>query len=142
MIHGAPMVSECGLIGHCFYHCQDRGVPRKHPRSCSMVRCAAFGRLQKKTLAKKNLTQRRKERNGREALINNLLKRGVWSEAAENRYSQVNPPSLCAFASWREVFYSLRRCVLGGDPQFSEWAARRNRFMIALPTPISGTGST
>jgi len=58
-----------------FYHSQDRGFPRKHPRSCSMGGCVAFGRLQKKlTPRKKNLTPRRKgakKETGKGGLINN-----------------------------------------------------------------------
>jgi len=53
MIRGAPMVL-LRLSGPFFYHDQDRGFPRKHPRSCSIGRCAALSQLQKK------LTPRRK----------------------------------------------------------------------------------
>jgi hypothetical protein len=51
--------------------------------------------------------------------------------------------SLFFFAPWRlGVSFSLISSPRREIFQFSEDAARRNRFMIALPTPTSGTGST
>jgi len=127
------------------YHCQDRGFSRKHPRSCSMGRCVVFGRLQKKPHANKEephaKTQGRKERNGKGRLWLTTSRKGRL--VGDGRKTDTPTWILYLFASWREVFlYFLRRCVFAWGPQFSEYAARRNRFMMALPTPISGTGST
>jgi len=68
MIRGAPMVSECGPTGHCFYHCQDRGFP---PQASSFLLNGKMRGLW--SIAEKNSrkeeshakAQRRKERNGK-----------------------------------------------------------------------------
>jgi len=102
MIRGAPMV----LLRPDWpfsYHDQDRGFPRKHPRSCSMGRCAAHTQLQKNLTPRRQGTKKNWEGLGPDQ---QLRLENAWSEAAENRYSCF--PFL--FAPWR---LGVRSSVLG-----------------------------